>query len=86
MIYTNYCTFTITHRIERHSLPGMALFHNSLFFTFYPEVKCVQGLHLWRDSTSVVNDELFKGYRGGNSGRKINEIAAGLACFAFLMM
>lgn len=86
MIYTNYCTFTITHRIERHSVLGMALFHNSLFFTFYPEVKCVQGLHLWRDSTSVVNDELFKGYRGGNSGRKINEIAAGLACFAFLMM
>ncbi|XP_077245813.1 ABC transporter A family member 7-like [Tasmannia lanceolata] len=40
------------------------------------EVTCVQGVHLWRDSSSVVNDELFKGYRGGNRERKINEIIA----------
>ncbi|KAK4568293.1 hypothetical protein RGQ29_003892 [Quercus rubra] len=40
------------------------------------EVNCVQGLHLWRNSSSVVNDELYKGYRKGNSEKKINEITA----------
>ncbi|XP_030939110.1 ABC transporter A family member 7-like [Quercus lobata] len=40
------------------------------------EVNCVQGLHLWRNSSSVVNDELYKGYRKGNSEEKINEITA----------
>ncbi|KAM3703643.1 hypothetical protein ACJW30_04G113300 [Castanea mollissima] len=40
------------------------------------EVDCVQGLHLWRNSSSVVNDELYKGYRKGNSEEKINEITA----------
>ncbi|KAF8399432.1 hypothetical protein HHK36_015297 [Tetracentron sinense] len=40
------------------------------------EVRCVQGLHLWRNSSSEVNDELFKGYRQGNPERKINEIVA----------
>ncbi|KAL5975476.1 hypothetical protein ACLOJK_019798 [Asimina triloba] len=38
------------------------------------EVKCVQGLHLWRDNSSIINDELFKGYREGNPERKINEV------------
>nr|DAD46476.1 TPA_asm: hypothetical protein HUJ06_016413 [Nelumbo nucifera] len=41
------------------------------------EVRCVQGLHLWRNSSSEINDELFKGYLQGNSERKINEIVAG---------
>lgn len=40
------------------------------------EVQCVQGLHLWRNSSSEINDELFKGYHKGNSERKINEIVA----------
>ncbi|XP_010242394.1 PREDICTED: ABC transporter A family member 7-like [Nelumbo nucifera] len=44
--------------------------------TMQQEVRCVQGLHLWRNSSSEVNDELFKGYRQGNSERKINEIVA----------
>ncbi|CAD6265543.1 unnamed protein product [Miscanthus lutarioriparius] len=38
------------------------------------------GLPLWRESTSVVNDELFKGYRqngGGSGGGKTNEFVAG---------
>ncbi|OVA13317.1 ABC transporter-like [Macleaya cordata] len=57
---------------------------NSTFFTpiqiasltMQQEVTCVQGLHLWRDNSSVVNDELFKGYRQGNEEKKINEIIA----------
>ncbi|CBI15253.3 unnamed protein product, partial [Vitis vinifera] len=40
------------------------------------EIQCVQGLHLWRNSSSEINDELFKGYHKGNSERKINEIVA----------
>lgn len=39
-------------------------------------VSCVQGLNLWRNSTSQINDELYKGYRKGNLERKINEIIA----------
>nr|GME16512.1 ABC transporter A family member 7-like [Ipomoea batatas] len=42
------------------------------------EISCVQGLHLWRNSSSQINDELYKGYRKGNSEKKINEITAGL--------
>ncbi|KAK1298244.1 ABC transporter A family member 7 [Acorus calamus] len=38
------------------------------------KVKCVQGLHSWRSSSSAVNDEMFKGYRQGNPQKKINEI------------
>ena len=41
------------------------------------EVRCVQGLYLWRNSSSGVNDELYKGYQKGNSEGKINEITAG---------
>ncbi|KAJ1384495.1 hypothetical protein SESBI_42503, partial [Sesbania bispinosa] len=40
------------------------------------EVRCAQGLQLWRNSSSEVNDELYKGYRRGNTERQINEISA----------
>lgn len=43
----------------------------------YSDVRCVQGLHLWRNSSSEINDELYKGYRKGNPERQINEIVAG---------
>lgn len=49
--------------------------------TVQQEVKCVQGLHLWRNTSFEINDELYKGYRKGNSERKINEI---LAAYDFL--
>lgn len=39
-------------------------------------VRCVQGLHLWCNNSSEINDELYKGYRKGNLERKINEITA----------
>lgn len=41
------------------------------------ELQCVQGLTLWRDNSSQINDELFRGYREGNSERKENEYIAG---------
>ncbi|WOL00337.1 ABC transporter A family member 7-like [Canna indica] len=40
------------------------------------ELKCVQGLTLWRDNSSLINDDLFKGYRQGNLERKTNEFIA----------
>ncbi|KAF3437771.1 hypothetical protein FNV43_RR20527 [Rhamnella rubrinervis] len=45
------------------------------------EVRCVQALNLWRNSSAEVNNQLYKGYRKGNSERKINEI---LAAYDFL--
>ncbi|KAE8817675.1 ABC transporter A family member 7-like [Hordeum vulgare] len=43
------------------------------------DVECIQGLTLWRESESIINDELFKGYRQqrGSGGGKANEYAAG---------
>ncbi|KAK2981524.1 hypothetical protein RJ640_000095 [Escallonia rubra] len=40
------------------------------------EVRCVQDSRLWRNSSTDINDQLFKGYRKGNPERKINEIVA----------
>ncbi|CAI9757523.1 unnamed protein product [Fraxinus pennsylvanica] len=48
---------------------------------FQQDVSCVPGLQLWRNSSSEINDELYKGYRKGNKERKINEI---LAAYDFL--
>ncbi|EEF52146.1 abc transporter, putative [Ricinus communis] len=48
---------------------------------FQKEVACVQGLNLWRNSSSEVNEELYKGYRRGNLEGKINEI---LSAYDFL--
>lgn len=45
--------------------------------TINQEVKCVQALPRWRDTSSVVNDELLEGYRQGNGKKNINEIIAG---------
>lgn len=41
------------------------------------EIRCVQGQHLWRNSSSDINNELYAGYKKGNSEEKINEILAG---------
>ncbi|KAK7411461.1 hypothetical protein VNO78_02894 [Psophocarpus tetragonolobus] len=41
------------------------------------EVTCAQGLRLWRNSSSEVNNELYNGYRNSNPERQISEIAAG---------
>ncbi|KAH9623722.1 hypothetical protein KSS87_006304 [Heliosperma pusillum] len=44
--------------------------------TTQQDVTCVQGLHLWRNSSSIVNDELYKGYGKGNPAKKIEEYVA----------
>ncbi|MCD7455439.1 Phospholipid-transporting ATPase abca7 [Datura stramonium] len=40
------------------------------------EISCVKGLHLWRNSSNEINEELYKGYRNGNPEGKINELTA----------
>ncbi|KAF7850561.1 hypothetical protein BT93_L5312 [Corymbia citriodora subsp. variegata] len=49
----------------------------ALSITFQLDVSCAQGLGGWRNSSSAVNDELYKGYRKGNTQGQINEIVAG---------
>ncbi|KAH9775723.1 ABC transporter A family member 7 [Citrus sinensis] len=44
-------------------------------------IRCLQGLNLWRKSSSEINDELYRGFRKGNSKRESNEI---LAAYDFL--
>ncbi|XP_019102277.1 PREDICTED: ABC transporter A family member 4-like isoform X2 [Camelina sativa] len=44
--------------------------------TFHKEVRCVQGLVLWRNNSVEVNDEIFKVYRQGNPEEIINEVVA----------
>ncbi|XP_019100203.1 PREDICTED: ABC transporter A family member 4-like isoform X2 [Camelina sativa] len=44
--------------------------------TFHKEVRCVQGLVIWRNNSVEVNDEIFKGYRQGNPEEIINEVVA----------
>ncbi|GAV76932.1 ABC_tran domain-containing protein/ABC2_membrane_3 domain-containing protein [Cephalotus follicularis] len=40
------------------------------------DLRCLESLHLWRNSSSEINDELYKGYFKGNSEGSINEIVA----------
>lgn len=49
-----------------------------MFCIFIVEIRCVQGQHLWRNTSSAINTELYAGYRKGNPEEKINEILAGL--------
>ncbi|VFQ62764.1 unnamed protein product [Cuscuta campestris] len=58
---SNY-TFSLPLRIGPHFLQQ--------------DISCTQGLHLWRNSSSKINDELYRGYRKGNLEKEINEIIA----------
>jgi hypothetical protein len=46
---------------------------------FLAEIKCVQGLPLWRNSSATINEETFQGYRKGKTAEGINEIVMGLS-------
>ncbi|XP_062190893.1 ABC transporter A family member 7-like isoform X2 [Phragmites australis] len=54
--------------------------YNAVGIPLQLNIDCIQGLSLWRESASVINDELFKGYRQqnrGSGGGKTNEFVAG---------
>ncbi|XP_064976018.1 ABC transporter A family member 8-like, partial [Musa acuminata AAA Group] len=39
----------------------------------FAEVNCIKNLYLWRENSSIINEELFQGYRKGNPAHKISE-------------
>ena len=41
------------------------------------EVRCVQGLSLWRNNSIDVTHDILKRYQKGNHEEVINEVAAG---------
>ena len=41
---------------------------------------------LWRDSSWLINDELYRGYYQGNNKNKTEEIAAGHIFFSNFML
>ncbi|CAD6342689.1 unnamed protein product [Miscanthus lutarioriparius] len=44
--------------------------------TVSQDVQCTEGLVLWRDSSRLINDELYGGYYQGNNNHKTDAIAA----------
>ncbi|XP_062223734.1 ABC transporter A family member 8-like [Phragmites australis] len=40
------------------------------------DVQCTEGLMLWRNSSWLISDELYRGYYQGNNKNKTNEIVA----------
>ncbi|CAO2045035.1 unnamed protein product [Urochloa humidicola] len=42
----------------------------------FQDVRCTEGLMLWRDSSWLIKDELYRGYYQGNNEKKTDEIAA----------
>lgn len=49
------------------------------------EIHCVQSMHLWRESSSKINAELYDGYRAGNIEKKVHEILAGIVFEVILL-
>ncbi|KAG2327961.1 hypothetical protein Bca52824_010689 [Brassica carinata] len=81
--YTNYMDssfildlpiYNIKHQCSPNSSFSISIHQPPL--SFPKEINCVRGLNLWRNSSSVVNNELFEGYRKGNPEEKINEYPA----------
>lgn len=67
--------YEVQQQCTSNSSFSVALQESSI--TLQQDVSCAQGLHLWKNSSSAVNDELYKGYQKGNPERQINEIVAG---------
>ncbi|KAI5074522.1 hypothetical protein GOP47_0010483 [Adiantum capillus-veneris] len=64
-------------------LPNCSSFSNGIPFSFSlgsesvnTDIKCAEPSFLWRESYNLVNDDLYKGFRGGNPRNEINEISA----------
>lgn len=67
--------YEVQQQCTSNSSFSVALQESSI--TLQQDVSCAQGLHLWKNSSSAINDELYKGYRKGNPERQINEIVTG---------
>ncbi|KAF5957628.1 hypothetical protein HYC85_004853 [Camellia sinensis] len=74
--FSNEPVYHLQPQCSANSTTSVSIQTSSFPVSQPQEVRCVQGLHLWRSSSSEINDELYKGYRKGNSEEKINEIVA----------
>ncbi|KAJ8536453.1 hypothetical protein K7X08_034854 [Anisodus acutangulus] len=72
--FSNRTVYNVRSQCSPNSTFSVPLKFGS--FAFQQEISCVKGLHLWRNSSDEINDELYKGYRNGNPEEKINEIIA----------
>ncbi|VYS59673.1 unnamed protein product [Arabidopsis thaliana] len=71
--------YNIQPRCPPNSNFSISIGQSPLNFT--KDMRCVQGLNLWRNNSIEVNLELFKGYHKGNSDGMINEIVAAYDLF-----
>ncbi|XP_010503385.1 PREDICTED: ABC transporter A family member 6-like isoform X1 [Camelina sativa] len=74
-IYSDLPIFSIQPQcIPATTLPSFSFQQPPL--EFQKEVRCVQGLSLWRNNSIEVNDEIFKRYLQGNHEEIVNEVAS----------
>ncbi|CAN4086057.1 unnamed protein product [Withania somnifera] len=72
--FSNQTLYNLQSQCPPNSTFSLPLDYGSV--AVQQEISCVTGLHLWRNSSYEINDELYKGYRHGNPEGKINEITA----------
>ncbi|XP_056170526.1 ABC transporter A family member 7-like isoform X5 [Syzygium oleosum] len=73
--FSDHLVYAVQQQCTGNSSLTVAIQESSIPFQL--DVSCAQGLHVWRNNTSAVNDELYKGYQKGNREGQINEIVAG---------
>ncbi|GLT74737.1 hypothetical protein SLA2020_465170 [Shorea laevis] len=69
---SNLPIYTVQRRCISNSAFSVVINQSSIETEL--EVQCVQGFYLWRNSSSEMNDEMYRGYRKGNSELETNEI------------
>jgi len=67
-----------------HILFKILVTNSKFCFPLDVELVCAEGLRLWRNSATEVNNELYRGYRRSNLEEQIEEIAAGRYILIFL--
>ncbi|ESQ45796.1 hypothetical protein EUTSA_v10010112mg [Eutrema salsugineum] len=73
-IYSQLPIFNIQPRCTPNTTFSFSLGQSPL--KLQKEVRCVQGLSLWRNNSIDFNHEILKGYQKGNREEIINEVAA----------
>ncbi|KAL1210262.1 ABC transporter A family member 6 [Cardamine amara subsp. amara] len=73
-LYSDLPIFNIQPQCTSASKISFSLRQSPL--QFQKEVRCVEGLNLWRNNSIEVNNEIFKGYHKENHKEIINEVAA----------
>ncbi|GMQ10533.1 hypothetical protein CsSME_00053494 [Camellia sinensis var. sinensis] len=72
--FSNYPLYRLQQQCSTNSTTSVTIQITSI--SAPAEIRCAQGLHLWRNNSSEINDELYKGFWKGNSERKIDEMVA----------